>query len=133
MEYCSVCGASREEHVMVGGRVGGRLECPNSRTLEFSSPQFDPPLDAGIARFVAVLVSAGIETYESCEGGAGHCYPEPSVRFHGDSTEGMRDAAAAAIRAGLPVAKLGRVWEVNNGELTGPTWEMVFSRKDGAA
>lgn len=119
-----VAGRARD-----GWRKGGRKVGVSE---QFSSPQFDPPLDAGIARFVAVLVSAGIETYESCEGGAGHCYPEPSVRFHGDSTEGMR-AAAAAIRAGLPVAKLGRVWEVNNGELTGPTWEMVFSRKDGAA
>ncbi len=28
---------------------------------------------------VEVLRAAGVETFESCEGGAGHSYPEPTV------------------------------------------------------
>ena len=32
---------------------------------------FDPPLDRGIAAAVSALVAAGIETFESCEGGPG--------------------------------------------------------------
>lgn len=39
---------------------------------------FDPPLDYGIARVVSVLREAGVETYESCRGGAGHAFHELS-------------------------------------------------------
>lgn len=50
---------------------------------------------------VNVLTSAGIETFESCEGGAGHAYPEPTVRFHGHRAEGFR-ALAVALEYGPP-------------------------------
>jgi len=86
---------------------------------------FDPPLDPGIQEAVTVLISAGIETFESCEGGTGHAYPEPTVRFHGDRSEGFR-ALAAAMQAGLSVAELRRVWPINDGEPTGPWWELTF-------
>ena len=85
----------------------------------------DPPLDPGIAHAVHVLNEASIETFESCEGGVGHAYPEPTVRFHGDVAEGW-EALAAAMRAGLPVSAIRRTWPVNNGEPTGPWWEMTF-------
>jgi hypothetical protein len=49
-----------------------------------------PPLDEGIAPMVAALAEAGIETFESCEGGLDHAYPEPTVRFHGGRAEGFR-------------------------------------------
>lgn len=87
---------------------------------------FEPPLDPGIADAVLCLVGAGIETFESCEGGPGHAYPEPTVRFHGDRTEGLR-ALAAALAANLPVKDLRRVWPVLDGEPTGPWWELTFS------
>ncbi len=86
---------------------------------------FSPPLDAGIRQEVLVLRAAGVETFESCEGGSGHAYPEPTVRFHGDATEGFR-ALAAAIRAGLRVAAIRRAWPIIEGEPTGPWWEMTF-------
>lgn len=41
--------------------------------------RFDPPLDPGIASYVHILHQAGIETYESCQGGKGHTYPELSL------------------------------------------------------
>lgn len=88
---------------------------------------FGSPLDAGIARFVEVLAANGIETYESCQGGMGHCFAEPSVRFHGNQCEGFR-ALSVAHNHGLPVSALRRVWSVIDGEPTGPTWEMTFSR-----
>jgi hypothetical protein len=87
---------------------------------------FSPPLDLGIAKQVAVLRAAGVETFESCEGGVGHAYPEPTVRFHGQQSEGFR-ALAAAMAAGLNVAGLRRVWPINEGEPTGPWWELVFT------
>lgn len=92
-----------------------------------NNEQFDPPLDADIASAVVVLREHGIETFESCQGGPGHAYPEPTVRFHGDKTEGIR-ALAAAMKEGLPVAELRRVWLVQDNELTGPCWEITFIR-----
>lgn len=87
---------------------------------------FDPPLDPGIAPMVTALWAAGVETFESCEGGPGHAYPEPTVRFAGYREEGMR-ALAAALAADLRVTSLRRIWVVIDGEPTGPYWEMVFA------
>ena len=93
---------------------------------------FDPSLDAGIEREVMALRDAGIETFESCEGGPGHAYPEPTVRFHGARAEGYR-AIAVALNAGLSISELRRVWPVIEGDLTGPWWELTFTRVDAAA
>ena len=38
-------------------------------------------LDPGIERAVNLLREARVETFESCEGGAGHAFPEPTIRF----------------------------------------------------
>lgn len=88
--------------------------------------EIEPRLDDGIARAVTVLMCAGIETFESCEGGPGHAYPQPTVRFHGEQGEGFR-AVAAALDAGLALRELRRVWPVLDGEPTGPWWELTFS------
>jgi hypothetical protein len=87
---------------------------------------FDPPLDAGIQDVVLRLRAGGIETFESCEGGPGHAYSEPTVRFHGEHPEGLR-ALSVALYAQLPVVALRRVWPIIDGEPTGPWWEMTFS------
>jgi hypothetical protein len=82
-------------------------------------------LDAGIAAYVDVLDAAGVETFESCEGGEGHAVPEPMVRFHGNGAEGFR-ALVVALNAGLPVVDLRRLWQVVDGEPCGPYWELSF-------
>ena len=87
--------------------------------------EFDPPLDPGIAYAVDALRWANVETFESCEGGPGHAYPEPTVRFHGGAAAGFA-ALAAAIGAGLPISELRRVWPIIDDEPTGPWWEMTF-------
>lgn len=87
--------------------------------------EFDPPLDPGIKRAVEILFSHGIETYESCEGGPGHSYPEPAVRFHGDRSEGFK-ALAIALQHALPVKCIRRIWNIIDGEPVGPDWEIVF-------
>ena len=89
--------------------------------------RFDPPLDKGIEKAVKILSDAGIETFESCEGGIGHAYPEPTIRFHGERFEGFK-AFTIAMQNGLKVAYLRRIYETIDGELTGPYWEMVFSK-----
>ena len=89
---------------------------------------YDPPLDSGIKFAVELLSNADIETYESCEGGDGHSYKEPTIRFHGDRSEGFR-ALALALQNNLPVSAVRRTWSINDGEPTGPTWEIVFWKK----
>lgn len=87
--------------------------------------EFDPPLDAGVAGAVKILRAAGVETFESCEGGAGHAYPETTVRFEGDPADGLA-ALSVAMGHGLPVSELRRVWYMQDGEPTGPVWELTF-------
>jgi hypothetical protein len=82
-------------------------------------------LDAGIARAVVILQKAGVATYESCEGGEGHAFSEPTVRFRGSYAEGIV-ALGVALQNGLPVYQLRRVWRMDDGELTGPWWDLVF-------
>jgi hypothetical protein len=82
-------------------------------------------LDPGIAEAVRLLMAAGVETFESCQGGLGHAFPEPTVRFFGHREEGFR-ALAVALRGGLRVSALRRYWAVIDGEPTGPHWELVL-------
>lgn len=86
---------------------------------------FSPPLDEGIRAIVECLSAANVETFESCQGGVGHAYPEPTVRFHGDRPEGYR-ALGIALCAGFRVSELRRVWPLLDGELTGPHWEITL-------
>jgi hypothetical protein len=84
-------------------------------------------IDKGIAREVRVLWENGINTFESCEGGGDHSFPEPTIRFHGDQAEGFR-ALAIALQNGLRVDQLRRYYSIQNGEPTGPKWEMTFCK-----
>ena len=83
------------------------------------------PLDEGIRRYVLILRSGGIETFESCQGGEGHAMPEPTIRFHGDTSDGWK-ALAVAMQRGLPVFKLSYVWTMIDSLPDGPCWEMTF-------
>jgi hypothetical protein len=99
------------------------------REIEKFEPVTDLPLDAGIRRYVLALRAGGIETFESCEGGVGHAFPEPTIRFHGGSGEGFR-ALAVAREYGLPVFKLRRSYTIEDGWPVGPWWEIVFVTTD---
>jgi len=96
---------------------------------------YDPPLEPGIAAAVHALNAAGIVTFTSCEGGPGHAFPEPTVRFGGELTCDITisDAITAChvlVDAGLPVHELRHVWTL--AELPDFThfWEIVlFSPK----
>lgn len=85
----------------------------------------ETPLDKGIRRYVLILRAQGVETFESCQGGKGHSFAEPGVRFYGNHVEGYR-AFAAAMNYGLPVRSLRRYYQVNDGALEGPWWELTF-------
>jgi hypothetical protein len=83
-------------------------------------------LDPGIARYVDILDAHGVETFESCQAGDGHCFPEPTIRFYGDIGYGGWGALEVALTHGLPVAALRRYWTISRGEPVGPNWEMTF-------
>ena len=82
-------------------------------------------LDDGIRAVVETLIRNGVEKYESCEGGDGHAFQEPTVRFHGSHAEGFR-ALAVALQHGLGVCELRRYYSIEDGEPVGPRWEMTF-------
>src|ERR1700680_2107984 len=65
--------------------------------IENADPPPSPPIlgqiDLGIRQAVKRLQEHGIETCESCEGGPGHAYPEPTVAFYGTPEAGWRAVA----------------------------------------
>src|SRR5947209_13267245 len=85
------------------------------------------PLDRFISYAVKVLLDHRIETFESCDGGKGHCYREPTIRFCGNHGKGFA-ALSVAMDYGLPVTNLRRCWTIQDGQPTGPDWEMTFTR-----
>lgn len=95
--------------------------------LEAFAPAVDLEIDAGIRRAVLILRRAGVETFESCQGGEGHPFPEPTIKFHGNAWAGYK-AFAIAKENGLPAARVQYVWHEIDGHLHGPWWEIVFSR-----
>jgi hypothetical protein len=93
-----------------------------------TSPPIPGKLDRGIEKAVKLLQADGVKTFESCEGGKGHAYTEPTVRFHGTPEAGWR-AMGICLAHGLPVLALRRVWYVlDSNEPTGPDWEIVFRK-----
>ena len=87
-------------------------------------------IDPGIRDYLHVLVENGVETFESCQGGQGHPYPEPTIRFHGQQAEGFR-VLGMALQNRLRVTELRRVWSIEDREPVGPYWEMTFITKGG--
>ncbi len=84
-----------------------------------------PDLDLGIRERVRVLRAGGIETFESCEGGDGHAYAEPTVRFYGHRDQGWK-ALHVALESGLPVDERPGSTQLIDGEPVGPYWELTF-------
>jgi hypothetical protein len=110
---------------------GDRESSSNPNGMLATAPAWLDALDAGIARYVDVLNASGIETFESCEGGGGHAFSEPTVRFYGERGEGFR-ALSIAVQHDLPVSELRRYWQINRaGEPEGPHWELTFRSTGG--
>lgn len=85
-------------------------------------------LDPGIHRAVHALQAAGVETFKSCQGGTGHCFPDPTIRFGvGRPEEGWK-ALAECLTLGYPVLRLALYWNIEHGHIPiGAYWELVFS------
>lgn len=83
-------------------------------------------IDIGMVPIISLLLARGVETFESCEGGEGHAFYEPTIRFHGSKEEGYR-VVALLSQNGYRVAELRRYWSFIEGELTGPQWEVTLA------
>ena len=88
-------------------------------------------LDDGIRKAVSVLREYGFETFESCEGGNGHCYAEPTVRFFGDDFDLIRAWEICTLN-GLQVFEAKRVYRKtdlykNDLESKGLCWDKPFN------
>jgi hypothetical protein len=110
-------------------RSASRKDLRKSHLERSPSPPVPGRLDIGIRKAVELLQSCGIETFESCEGGRGHSYTEPTVRFYGTPEAGWR-AMGVCLAHGLPIVQLRRTWTVlDANEPTGPHWEITFRER----
>jgi hypothetical protein len=82
-------------------------------------------IDPLIKPYVESLNQIGIVTWESCQGGEGHCTNTPFIHFGGNLAEGHR-ALAHAMFCRWPVSELQRYWSVQDGEPHGPHWRLTF-------
>jgi hypothetical protein len=85
-------------------------------------------LDEGIKHYVEVLQKAGVETCQSCQGGPGHTYLEPTIEFGGGSGAGLH-ALSVAITHNFPVSELRRVWRVESREIVEVMWVLTFHKR----
>lgn len=85
-------------------------------------------VDLRIVRAVKVLKDAEFTTIESCEGGEGHAYPEPTIKFAGSRATGWR-ALGELLTFGLPLNHIGQMWSMTDGHPKGPNWIVTFSKK----
>jgi len=112
----------------ITGALDGAVNRPGIAWSQDGKVNYVVPLDPGIADVVEALRAKGVQTCESCQGGRGHSYREPTVVFAGDRGEGFR-ALGVALSLGFPVRHLRRVWAVVDGELWGrPVWHITFRR-----
>jgi len=86
------------------------------------------PIDMGIVRAVRILRTAGIPTYESCEGGEGHVFAEPTIKFGGTFESGWL-AVGRLLTYRLPVRRFAQCWSFPFGVPDGPHWEVTFWEK----
>lgn len=86
-------------------------------------------LDDGIRFAVRVLHAAGFETCQSCQGGPGHSYDEPTVEMISSGSDAQGFGALAALQSyGLPVNAISIQWPVSNGLPYERNWRITFSK-----
>lgn len=91
---------------------------------------FYAELDDGIRFAVRLLHAHGIETGQSCEGGDGHSYEQPTIDLWGQPVELATAFHAMTVlhTYGLPVDGLALRWRVHNGMPLEPLWRITFSK-----
>ncbi len=85
-------------------------------------------LDAGIRFPVRVLHAFGLETAQSCQGGAGHDWHEPGIDLAGGRNADAFAALAAIARYGIDVTEVLLRWSVTDGLPEERHWRIVLRR-----
>ena len=92
-------------------------------------------IDPLILDTVKTLNSYGFKTFESCQGGEGHCFDKPTVRFEGNELDLIRACEICELE-GLSVEDARRVYRKTpvykddntpNARMIGKAWEMPFN------
>lgn len=96
---------------------------------KMKSAEFYAELDEGIRFPVRVLHAAGFDTCQSCQGGNGHPYNQPTVEMvaGGHDSEGF-GALAALNQYGLLVAEIAIIWPVASGLPYEKLWRITFTK-----
>ncbi len=91
------------------------------------SEQTYKTIDKGIRFAVRVLNAKGIDTQQSCQGGKGHAYNQPSVDIPATDDDAKGFAALSALRDyGLPVQEVSIIWPVSGSLPTEKFWRVTF-------
>lgn len=101
------------------------------------SESFYKTLDDGIRFPVRILHAHGFDTCQSCQGGKGHAYLEPTIDMVAGGKGDVEGIAALGPLAqyGLPVSTIGLIWNIDEGLPYEKLWRITFSRdmRDGAS
>jgi hypothetical protein len=90
---------------------------------------FYQELDPGIRFAVRVLHAGGFETCQSCQGGKGHAYFEPTIDLIARDDDAIGFGALATLRDyGLPLNGVAIVWPIANGQPYEKLWRVTFAR-----
>ncbi len=82
-------------------------------------------VDKGISRYVDIFLNNGIETYQSCQGGPGHCYSMPTIEFYGNIGTGWK-VLQICLDFELPIVMLSQFWDIKDNQPIGPYWRVEF-------
>lgn len=86
-------------------------------------------LDTGIRFAVRVLHANGFETCQSCQGGKGHAYGQPTVDMVATADDAQGFGALAALQSyGLPVDSISIFWNICNGLPYEKLWRITFRK-----
>jgi hypothetical protein len=90
---------------------------------------FYKALDAGIRFPVRVLHAHGFDTCQSCQGGKGHSYFEPTIDMAAGGKSDVEGIAALGplVQYGLPVSTVGLIWNIDEGLPYEKLWRITFS------
>jgi hypothetical protein len=92
-------------------------------------------VDSGIRMAVEILNKHGFKTFESCQGGKGHFFHEPTVRFEGSEFDCIK-AYEICQAEGLPVYEVKRIFRKTavykgndsiHASRIGEAWETPFN------
>ncbi len=88
-------------------------------------------IDKGIITAVELLRDYGFETFESCQGGAGHCFEDPTIRFFGSEFDLIRAWEICSLH-GMEVFEAKRVYRKvdmyrKNKKSNGLSWDKPFN------